>query len=45
MEPKTVVTLTVKANDVNQTIFNFIKKMFQTTPLSVIYNLFRNKKN
>lgn len=44
MEPKTVVTLTVKANDVNQTIFNFIKKMFQTTPLSVIYKLFRNKK-
>ncbi len=44
MEQKTVVTLTVKANDVNQTIFNFIKKMFQTTPLSVIYKLFRNKK-
>ncbi|WP_338956285.1 RluA family pseudouridine synthase [Spiroplasma endosymbiont of Polydrusus cervinus] len=44
MEQKAVITLTVKANDVNQTIFNFIKKMFQITPLSVIYKLFRNKK-
>ncbi len=44
MEQKTVITLTAKANDINQTIFNFIKKMFQTTPLSVVYKLFRNKK-
>lgn len=44
MEQKTIITLTVKDNDVNQTIFNFMKKMFQTTSLSVLYKLFRNKK-
>ncbi|MBH8623327.1 MULTISPECIES: RluA family pseudouridine synthase [Spiroplasma] len=44
MEQKTIITLTVKNNDVNQTIFNFMKKMFQTTSLSVLYKLFRNKK-
>lgn len=44
MKQKTVIILTVKINDVNQTIFNFIKKMFRTTLLSVIYKLFRNKK-
>lgn len=44
MEQKTIITLTVKGNDVNQTIFNFMKKMFQTTSLSVLYKLFRNKK-
>lgn len=44
MEQKTITTLTVKDNDVNQTIFNFMKKIFQTTSLSVLYKLFRNKK-
>ncbi|WP_425379593.1 pseudouridine synthase [Spiroplasma endosymbiont of Stenodema calcarata] len=44
MEQKTIITLTVKDNDVNQTIFNFMKKMLQTTTLSVLYKLFRNKK-
>lgn len=34
----------VSDNDVNQTIFKFIKKMFKTTSLSLIYKLFRNKK-
>ena len=39
-----IIKLTVNKNDANQTIFNFIKKMFKTTSLSVLYKLFRNKK-
>lgn len=39
-----IIKLTVNKNDAHQTIFNFIKKMFKTTSLSVIYKLFRNKK-
>ncbi|QGS51566.1 pseudouridine synthase [Spiroplasma tabanidicola] len=36
--------LKVNKNDENQTIFNFIKKNFKTTSLSVIYKWFRTNK-
>ncbi|AGR40815.1 pseudouridine synthase [Spiroplasma taiwanense] len=36
--------LKVNQNDVNQTIFNFVKKNFKSTKLSIIYKLFRKGK-
>jgi len=33
----------IKENDANQSVFNFLKKVYQTTPLSVIYKWFRKK--
>ncbi|ATG97613.1 pseudouridine synthase [Mesoplasma lactucae] len=36
-------TYIVKDNDANQSVFKFLKKMYSTTPLSVIYKWFRKK--
>jgi len=34
---------TINKNDANQTIFKFLKKVYKSTPLSVIYKWFRKK--
>ena len=35
---------TIHPTEANQTIISFLKKRFKTTPLSLIYKLFRTKK-
>ena len=39
-----MVTLVVTINDADQTLINYLKKVFKTLPLSQIYRLFRTKK-
>ncbi|WP_338975042.1 RluA family pseudouridine synthase [Spiroplasma endosymbiont of Tricholauxania praeusta] len=39
-----MTTLTITANDADQTLINYLKKVFKTLPLSKIYHLFRTKK-
>ncbi|WP_342274748.1 hypothetical protein [Spiroplasma endosymbiont of Phycita roborella] len=40
-----MTTLTITANDADQTLINYLKKVFKTLPLSKIYRLFRKKKS
>lgn len=39
-----MTTLIVATNDVDQTLINYLKKVFKALPLSQIYRLFRTKK-
>ncbi|WP_342275867.1 RluA family pseudouridine synthase [Spiroplasma endosymbiont of Nebria brevicollis] len=39
-----MTTLIITANDAEQTLINYFKKVFKTSPLSQIYRLFRTKK-
>lgn len=39
-----MTTLIITANDADQTLINYLKKVFKTLPLSQIYRLFRTKK-
>ncbi|WNE39948.1 MAG: hypothetical protein GBAus27B_000015 [Mycoplasmataceae bacterium] len=39
-----MLNFTIKKEEADQTIISFLKKRFKTTPLSLIYKLFRNKK-
>lgn len=39
-----MTTLMVTSNDADQTLINYLKKVFKTLPLSRIYRLFRTKK-
>lgn len=39
-----MTSLTITANDADQTLINYLKKVFKTLPLSQIYRLFRTKK-
>lgn len=39
-----MTTLIITANDAEQTLINYLKKVFKTLPLSQIYRLFRTKK-
>jgi 23S rRNA pseudouridine955/2504/2580 synthase len=39
-----MINFTVENEVVDQTLISFLKKRFKTTPLSLIYKLFRSKK-
>ncbi|CAG8456569.1 27235_t:CDS:1 [Gigaspora margarita] len=39
-----MLDFTIQKEEADQTIISFLKKRFKTTPLSLIYKLFRNKK-
>lgn len=39
-----MTTLIISANDADQTLINYLKKVFKTLPLAQIYRLFRTKK-
>ena len=39
-----MLVFTIQKEEADQTIISFLKKRFKTTPLSLIYKLFRNKK-
>ena len=39
-----MLNFTIQKEETDQTIISFLKKRFKTTPLSLIYKLFRNKK-
>ena len=39
-----MLNFTIQKEETDQTIISFLKKRFKTTPLSLIYKLFRTKK-
>ena len=39
-----MINFVIKKEEDNQTIISFLKRRFKTTPLSLIYKLFRTKK-
>lgn len=39
-----MLNFSVSSDEDNQTVISFIKRRFKTTPISLIYKLFRTKK-